>query len=646
MRNTRLFETIHITMATATSISPLHADMAHLSIHEQILGPAQSSATMSPTPVSENEVSKWTDLIRTSLDIMQSLDEDSEETGSDSQTTAPIDETVMDAPRRKSTRDALAQAAAKRLYPAPAESLAPIIQYEKNIVMLRAMVLQQRRDAITHAEQRNSGRNWVKRISKMGPWDESIEPLSLDGAPSLPMPVDVSNKDSLAPFFAHLHNGGDHTIASMAGKGAHSGVEPYYNVELIEFDKGVLYADGRVDLCKMVTGPRNIGYLMDSLKPNTFSKHFLLGNNIIGPVGAAAIASFIKEYPDRFETWYLAGNCIDTASFGVLVDSMVKSPAITNVWLKRNPLMPAAAKEVFRLITQTANLRTLDLDQTELGETGVAELFSMLASHIPEKPLAIRHIYLNAVGIGPKACVQISRYLKASHCTLTSLYMSNNPIGKSIEFLADGVRSNRSLERLSLQSCGLTDERTVPFIKALQKHPTLRMLDIGQAYATEDLGMRYNWLTDEATDAIVHLIRTTNVRYLNIGYTPVSQHGLNDIYDAATQSSSLLCFNAKPLEKGGKDVASVKAGQKSLKLHKALRDRLHENVRAQYQGMDYERFDAEERRFLVSPRDVRLIDSVYRNRDAGLARRGLKHLDKWWNGGDETLGRIQDGTFI
>lgn len=73
------------------------------------------------------------------------------------------------------------------------------------------------------------------------------------------------------------------------------GIEPYYNTELIEFEKGVLYADGRIDLCKMVAGPRNIGDLMDSLKPNTFSRHFLLGNNVIGPTGAKAIASFIDE---------------------------------------------------------------------------------------------------------------------------------------------------------------------------------------------------------------------------------------------------------------------------------------------------------------------------------------------------------------
>lgn len=49
-----------------------------------------------------------------------------------------------------------------------------------------------------------------------------------------------------------------------------------------------------MDLCKVVVGPPHIGALMDSLKSNTFVKHFLLGNNIIGPTGAKHIAHFVK----------------------------------------------------------------------------------------------------------------------------------------------------------------------------------------------------------------------------------------------------------------------------------------------------------------------------------------------------------------
>ncbi|KXT04178.1 hypothetical protein AC578_57 [Pseudocercospora eumusae] len=134
----------------------------------------------------------------------------------------------------------------------------------------------------------------IDRISAQGPWDESSDPLSLRGAPSLPMPVEVSDKDSLAPFFEHLRKDGTH---EAAGDGA-AGLEPYYETNLFEFKKVVLYADGRVDLCKIVSGPRNIGDLMDSLRSNHSAKHFLLGNNIIGPTGAKAIADFIREKPD------------------------------------------------------------------------------------------------------------------------------------------------------------------------------------------------------------------------------------------------------------------------------------------------------------------------------------------------------------
>jgi hypothetical protein len=52
-------------------------------------------------------------------------------------------------------------------------------------------------------------------------------------------------------------------------------------------------------------------------------------------------------------------------------------------------------------------------------------------------------------------------------------------------------------------------------------------------------------------------------------------------------------------------------------------------------------FLAEHKRSLVNDKEsIRKIDSVYRNRDAGLARRGLKKLDKWWNEDDETLEKV------
>ncbi|KAM0704718.1 hypothetical protein Q7P35_007504 [Cladosporium inversicolor] len=242
----------------------------------------------------------WANILRKNLFIAEYLD-------SDLDTEESIDEAILTAPRRGTARDALACETAARVYPDyPPDSLAPIIQYEKDTVKLRSLVQQQRRDNIAKVTEDNEKHNWIKRILKQnGPWNPTEDPLSYKGAPSTPMPVEVSDPESLAPFFAHLRNNGTHHVSNPTGSDpkGESGAEPCYNVDYIEFEKGVLYSEGRIDLCKMVTGPCNIGDLMESLKTNEFSKHSLLGNNIIGPTGVEAIASFIEQFPNRIETW-------------------------------------------------------------------------------------------------------------------------------------------------------------------------------------------------------------------------------------------------------------------------------------------------------------------------------------------------------
>ena len=47
-----------------------------------------------------------------------------------------------------------------------------------------------------------------------------------------------------------------------------------------------------------------------------------------------------------------------------------------------------------------------------------------------------------------------------------------------------------------------------------------------------------------------------------------------------------------------------------------VKERIRENIRLLYGGVDDAFFDAEEKRWLISPKDVRLIDSAYQNRVA------------------------------
>ncbi|RHZ48768.1 hypothetical protein CDV55_100251 [Aspergillus turcosus] len=474
---------------------------------------------------------------------------------------------------------------------------------------------------------------WSDRILAQGPWDQTVTPDMLKGASSLPMPVEISDANSLAPFFSHLKHGGSYEIASDATGQSQEAVEPYYNVPTLEFDKGVLYEDGRMDLCKMALGPPNISTLMHSLRSNMFVGHFLLGNNIIGPAGAQEIADFVQEFPDRIDTWYLAGNCIDGASFALLADALVKSPAVTNIWLKRNPIGPGSADSLFRLITQTPNLRTLDLDQTELGDAGVAALFTQLADYVPPTPLSMSILYLSATGISTAACVAISRYLASPHCCITSLYMSSNPIGDAgAKPLAQGLQQNKTLQRLSLQSVGLTDEGATALISSLQGHPSLETFDISQAYSTQDLNARFNYLSAECTiNALCSLVTSsTPLSYLALGPHPFCTTTALPLMTAAQESKTIMHLSLKPLIPSR---STPKDNIRFASLSKALRTHTLCNIRAHYDKptMTHKEWEDDLKRWCVSDEvSVRKIDSVYRNRAAQKARRGEEVLRKWW----------------
>ena len=128
--------------------------------------------------------------------------------------------------------------------------------------------------------------------------------------------------------------------------------------------------------------------------------------------------------------------------------------------------------------------------------------------------------------------------------------------------------------------------------------------------------------------------------YLNLGPCALTHTGLNTILSAVAASSTLLYYFAKTVHPQDRAAPAIAAGQEHVRLSKQAHAALVANVERVY-GLDYEEFIAEKKRWLISDEtDVRKIDSVYRNRDAGQARRKLKTLDKFWEEGDQTLEEV------
>ena len=77
------------------------------------------------------------------------------------------------------------------------------------MLLRKAIQARQKAEEQARAEARHHT-EWNQRVLRQGPWDGVKDPLPLTGAPALPMPVTISDEESLAAFFNHLSVGDSH----------------------------------------------------------------------------------------------------------------------------------------------------------------------------------------------------------------------------------------------------------------------------------------------------------------------------------------------------------------------------------------------------------------------------------------------------
>jgi hypothetical protein len=131
------------------------------------------------------------------------------------------------------------------------------------------------------------------------------------------------------------------------------------------------------------------------------------------------------------------------------------------------------------------------------------------------------------------------------------------------------------------------------------------------------------------------------LEYLNFGSCAMTNKGMNLILQEASRHPSLLQLNISSINRQGSDPESIRHAQEHARLSKLLRLRVVNNVRDKHRDMTYAQWEKKEKRWVISDElDVRKIDSVYRNRDMALARKGVKRLEKWWGEDDTTLEEI------
>lgn len=338
------------------------------------------------------------------------------------------------------------------------------------------------------------------------------------------MPVEIPGAAVFKDIFADLAS--DATSSTMA-------------------ERGKIFEDGRLDMCKQVVGPPHISTLMRSLRGNTHIEHFLLGNNVSGTAGVDAISEYIRTKPahSHIKTWYLAGNEIDGAGMSKLVDAMLRDTDMKYLWLKRNPIgSEEGADALARLVAGHSTLRLLDLQESGILDAGLIKLCEGLRGN-----RTLRTLYLDGCGIRSSGIAALAAVLNTTQ--IRNLYLSVNAFrDEGCLALAAALRSNKTLKRLSLSSVGMGPAGCKAICEALHNHPTLFLLDLGFYRTTIVLRELPNHLTDEAAPYVADLLRCGRLESFSVKCCYMTPAGMEIISEGMAACPSLIAWNVRQFD--------------------------------------------------------------------------------------------------
>ena len=143
------------------------------------------------------------------------------------------------------------------------------------------------------------------------------------------------------------------------------------------------------------------------------------------------------------------------------------------------PLSASDGRTLAEFLIGNQQMRSLLLYNGHLEDKGTMAIAATLALSTPEVPsVVLQTLGIGNQNVGPRGAAALGKLLKTKHCTLTCLYLENNPcIGDiGMEAFAESFMNNVRLEKLVLSSNNISDVGCEALAESLLKNRSLRTL--------------------------------------------------------------------------------------------------------------------------------------------------------------------------
>jgi Ran GTPase-activating protein (RanGAP) involved in mRNA processing and transport len=299
----------------------------------------------------------------------------------------------------------------------------------------------------------------------------------------------------------------------------------------LAFARGMLRADGRLDLCKQGLGPMAAAAVLGTAIASPHPRHLLLGTNGLGNAGAAAVAGALVEH-HRIHTLYLGCNRIDATGLAPLAERLAGDATVKGLWLKRNPIGDRGVALLTEALRTNTSIRTLDLVNTGLTRFSLIRLAEVLAA----RPKPIERLFLGGNALTAEAGEVLAELVRSG---VSELYLSASHLGDDgVRRLVSGIEPilRRTARRMAISLGG--NGITSAGVATLAPRLTLfESVDLARPSSQRVLAAPSNVVGDKGAILLAEHLAASGLRRLDLRHTGVRARGAKALLAALHQAT-------------------------------------------------------------------------------------------------------------
>ncbi|RMX66126.1 hypothetical protein KXD40_008596 [Peronospora effusa] len=216
--------------------------------------------------------------------------------------------------------------------------------------------------------------------------------------------------------------------------------------------------------------------LAGSISSNTMLQELYVSGHELGPQSVQAFADCLAMN-SKLQHLSLGSEKLGDDAVKVLCAGLARNPqsGLLNWDLELKSLGVDGVSAIAELLKTNKVLTTLTLSRNQIGDEGMEKLAKGLSENVESK---VKELNVADVGISGAGLDHLEVLVANVNCSLTTLQLSFNSLTSATSAFFDALATNKSVKKLQLKECKLTDEHVAALASALKQNTTLTEIDL------------------------------------------------------------------------------------------------------------------------------------------------------------------------